>query len=204
MPPADAQADDRLSRASRGEQAAIESLLAEQAPAIERYMLRHAGALLRERESASDLAQSVCREVLARLREGRIRFQGEAEFRQWLYRAAVLKLMSRRRYWQAERRDARRPAPWSLLDPNDSGSTEPFVDPATPSADAALLEEVERFARALARLSRDDGEVITLYHLEGLSHEEIADRKRITPAHSRVLLARALARLGKLSSSAAP
>jgi RNA polymerase sigma-70 factor (ECF subfamily) len=195
------QSEDRWSRASSGEQAAIESLLAEQAPAIERFMLRHAGALLRERESASDLAQSVCREVLARLRDGRIRFQGEAEFRQWLYRAAVLKMMNRQRYWQAERRDGGRLAAPELLGSGVSGAAEVFVESASPSADAALLEDVERFARALAGLPQDFSEVITLYHLEGLSHEEIARRKGITQAHSRVLLARALSRLGKLSGS---
>ncbi len=204
MPPSPPDPGDLLSRASHGDEAAIELLLSEHRPAIERFMLRNAGALLRERESASDLAQSVCREVLARLRDGRIRFQGEAEFKQWLYRAAVLKMMSRQRYWQAERRDAGEARERDLAPPDPSGGGEVFVDHATPSQDAALLEEVDRFAQALARLPQDYGEVIALYHLEGLSHEQIAVRKGITNAHSRVLLARALSRLSKLTGGLDP
>ena len=48
------------------------------------------GPQLRAKESASDLVQSVCREVLGRL--DRFQHGGEAGFRHWLYATALRKV----------------------------------------------------------------------------------------------------------------
>lgn len=182
-----------LRRLQSGDRAAVDALLEQHIPAVEAFVRRHAGKLVREHESAADVAQSVCREVLERFADGRVRLQGEAAFKSWLYRAAVLKMMSRRRHWQAERRDAgRRVAPadsaWAAAD-----------DPSpSPSREAALHEQMERVAAALADLSEAHRDVILLHHVEGLSHREIGERLGIAESHSRVLLSRGLARLSGL------
>jgi RNA polymerase sigma-70 factor (ECF subfamily) len=183
--------------ASTGDRDAVGRLLERHLPVIEGFVRRHAGRMLLERESPSDVAQSVCREVLERLRDGRVRYEGEAPFRAWLQRAAVMKMMMRRRFWQAERRDAgvrHAPPPGASSD----GGT-PFVDSATPSRQAALDEELERLAAALASLPERYREVIAMHHVERLSHREIAERLSVTESHSRVLLSRALARLATLT-----
>lgn len=183
-------ADAWVRRVQSGDRDAVEGLLREHLPAVEAFVRRHAGNLVRAKESPSDVAQSVCREVLERLADGRVRLQGEAAFKSWLYRAAVLKMMARQRHWQAERRD-----PGRLRAPADDESAQPFVEQGTPSRQAALHEDMDRLAAALAMLPESQRDVILLHHVEGLPHREIGERLGLSESNSRVLLSRALARL---------
>lgn len=191
-----------FSEASQGDEGAVLALLERFAPDLQLYVARHAGELVRRQESASDLAQSVCREALESLRSGRFRYQGEGPFRQWLYRAAVMKLLNRHRHWNAERRDPRRATP---LAAGGDDSLEPArapepADSATPSLDAVWSEELERFQAAFAQLSERHQEVVRLHHVDGLSHAEIAARLETSEANSRMLLSRALGRLATLAT----
>ena len=189
---------DRLVEgASRGDGAAIESLLARYLPDLERYVRRNAGAVVRSRESGSDLVQSVCREVLERLGSERFEYQGEAEFKQWLYRAALLKIMNRHRFYTADKRDAGREQP---LESGMHGRAAEALHRsfATPSGDAMLREDLARIEGAFAQLKPAYREIITLAYVDGLPHKDIAARLAISEANSRVLLSRALARLAKL------
>lgn len=186
---------DLLARATSGDSAAIERLMVDHLPGLRGYLARNAGELVRQNESVADLAQSVCREALAHLRDGRLCFQGEAEFKQWLYRAAVLKLSTRRRYWgSAGRAEIARNLSASELRPAAEGPT--------PSEDVHLREELDRFRRAFEQLTPENQELIALFHVEGLSHAEIAARLSITEVNSRVRLARALAQLARLGAPA--
>lgn len=185
-------------RASGGDAAAVEDLLVRYLPDVEAYVARHAGALLSARESGADLAQSVCREALERLRSGRFRFEGEGPFRQWLYRAAVLKLMGRARYWRAEQRDPGR----ELAGGSQDGAVEHALalDSVTPSRAAEAAEELARLERAFAALEDGEREMLQCFYVEGLAHAEIAAQRGTSEAYSRTLLSRALARLAKLGA----
>jgi len=185
--------DELVSKASQGDAGAVESLLARYLPDLVVYIERHAARSVRERESKQDLAQSVCREVLEKLRDGRLAFRGEPEFRQWLYRAAVLKLADRARFWKAERRDAGREQPIAAA----SGSGFHPADPQTPSQHALAHEELARFEEAVASLPERSREVLALRLVEGLSHREMAERLATSEANSRMLLSRALAQLAQ-------
>src|SRR5262245_55280062 len=94
--------------ASRGDRAAFEKAIAGHVPGLVRFLARRAEGVVLDRESASDLAQSVCREALERIATDRLRFRGEAELKQWLYKAALLKVSEKRRHYLAQRRDAGR------------------------------------------------------------------------------------------------
>ena len=183
--------EQTVSGASRGDARAVESLLARFLPGLRGYIARNAGQLVQAKESSSDLAQSVCREVLERLGDERLDYRGEAEFKQWLYQAAVHKLQNRHRFYKAERRDAGR---------EDDGSRfgAAFGDIGTPSREAMSREDGEAFDRAFAELPEQHQEVIRLARLEGLSHAGVAERLGVTESHSRVLLARAMAKLARL------
>jgi RNA polymerase sigma-70 factor (ECF subfamily) len=174
--------------AATGDDAAVEELLARYLPDLERYVAHNAGGFVLAHESRSDLVQSVCREVIVRLRDGRFSYRGEARFRQWLYRAAVMKMMNRHRFYRAARRDAGQVTP-----PADSPDVP--APGATPSEEAGLREDLDRFARAFARLPDNYRTIIQLHHADGRPHAEIARELGITEAHSRVLLSRALAKL---------
>jgi RNA polymerase sigma-70 factor (ECF subfamily) len=175
----------------------VQALLERYAPDLERYVARHAGGLVRARESSSDLAQSVCREVLERLADGRFRYAGEAAFRQWLYRAAVMKMLQRHRHWQAERRDPAREVGRGPV--TEEHGLSALAAGATPSEDAIRIEELERFREAFERLAERDQDLIRLHHAEGRTHAEIAAELGISEASSRMALSRALARLAKLA-----
>ncbi len=187
MPPPD---EELLRRATTGDPAAVEGLLVRYLPDLVAYLDRRAARWLRQRESAADLAQSVCREVLAHLRDGRFVFQGEPQFRQWLYRAAVIKLIERARHGGAERRDPGREVP-------GSAALDVPADAASPSELASFEEDLERFQVAFASLPPRAQEVISLKLALGLSHAEVAARLGVTEGNSRVLLARALAQLAQ-------
>ncbi|MCE9594554.1 MAG: RNA polymerase sigma factor [Planctomycetes bacterium] len=179
--------------ATTGDSGAIEALLERYLPDIRAYVARNAGEMVRAKESAADLAQSVCREVLESLKAGRLAYRGEAEFKQWLYRAAVMKMMNRRRFYTADRRDVR--AEEAALDAS-AFPNEPAVS-ATPSRAAAWQEELVLFEEAFAKLPENYRDILALHHVEQLSHAEIATRLGISEANSRMLLSRALARLAR-------
>jgi RNA polymerase sigma factor (sigma-70 family) len=181
------------------DRAAIEQELARQLPALTRFLARRAAGVVLERESASDLAQSVCREALERVAGERLKFEGAAELKQWLYKAALLKISERRRHHLAQRRDAGREVAlpsWS----QGLSRAEFFRTLLTPSRVAAAREDLDRIESAFDRLTPDHRRVITMAKVEGLSHQEIAARLGTSEGNSRVMLSRALARLATLAT----
>ena len=181
-----------IARASRGDAAASERVIAAWAPSLERYLRRRASRRVLARESAADLAQSVCREALERIRSGALVYQGDEALRSWLYGAAELKVRNRLRHLGALKR-AEDPAALGRSEaPIDALASDP-----SPSAAAERIEDSERFRLALTALEPRQRECVELFHLGGLSHAELAARLGITEVHSRTLLARALARLAR-------
>jgi len=180
---------DPISRASQGDRAAIEPLLERYLPAIEAYLGRQASARVRAKESPTDLAQSVCRELLERVAEGRFQFQDEPSFRKWLYRAALLKVLNKHRYWGAEGRADQAPYEDTLT---------PGTGAGTPSEQLMAEEQLAALEQAFKRLPDHYFQIISLSYVERLPHAEIAQRMQITEGNSRVLLARALAALARL------
>ena len=194
---ADDELREMLDLASSGDRGAIQDLLTRYADDLQGYVRRHAGDALSMKESASDLAQSVCREVLEGAARGAFEYRGEAQFRAWLYQAALHKIQMKARYWHAQRREGGREEPV----PDEGGSTdERFLDLHTPSHSAEHREERGRLVAALQGLDPEQRQLIEWAHLEGLSHKVIAERLGITEAHSRVLLSRALARLARIAA----
>lgn len=188
MPP---ESEAWIARASQGDAGAIERLLVHYWPDIAAYFGRHLPVGL----EAADLAQSVCREVLAHLRDGRLCFAGEPQFRQWLYRAAALKL------WEHQRRRGRAAERAAPLASDSQALGAPPAAGDSPSEAAQLHEHLEAFVAAFARLEARQAQVFLWHHLHGLPHAEIAQRLGIEPSHSRTLLARALARLSALGGA---
>lgn len=73
---------------------------------------------------------------------------------------------------------------------------------STPSRAAMGAEQLAAFEQVFDRLPEDYREVITLSKLVGLSHAEIAVEMKRSEGAVRVLLHRALARLGVLLETA--
>jgi RNA polymerase sigma factor (sigma-70 family) len=171
----------------------LDRLLEEHLPRLRAFVRLRTNQAIRARESCSDLVQSVCREVLQE--QARFEFQGEAAFRNWLYTAALRKIVSRDRHWHAQRRDVgREQSPAS-----DSGVGRDILDAyatvTTPSMLVVRKESEAAFEAAFDTLSDEHREIVTLNKLVGLSHQEIAEQLGKSEEACRQLLRRALVKL---------
>ena len=182
--------------AARGERDAVDQLLGRYLPELRAFVRLRAGAMVRARESSSDLVQSVCREVLQHIE--RFKFPSEPAFKQWLYTTALRKILNRQEYYLAQKRDALRESPLDSERSSDERMMEAYRTFSTPSRRAMLREEMERIERAFETLPDEYREVITLAHIVGLSRAEIAVQMNKSEGAVRILLHRALAKVSSL------
>ncbi|MCK6445899.1 MAG: RNA polymerase sigma factor [Planctomycetes bacterium] len=178
-----------IESAQRGDELALETLLGRYLPGLRAFVRLRAGPTVRAHESASDIAQSACREVLQNLAS--FKYGGEAGFKHWLYATALRKLQKRDEHWRAQKREAAR------VVANDDALLELYRNVSSPSRRAMAKEELERIERAFDELGEEEREVITLARIVGLPHKEIAEALGKTEGATRVLLHRALAKLAE-------
>lgn len=159
-------------------------------PQLHSYVRARLGSELRARESSLDVVQSVCRQLL----EGRenFDFQGEDRFRGWLFTAAFNKVRERHRRLHAEKRGGGRE---ELVAENVMATA--MLNLLTPSKDAVGNETASAVSSALAALSEEHREVITLSRLVRLPHRVIAEVMERSEEATRQLLARAMLRLAR-------
>ncbi|MEZ5962803.1 MAG: sigma-70 family RNA polymerase sigma factor [Planctomycetota bacterium] len=178
------------------DEAEIGRLLTENMPALRAFVRLRTNRAIRDRESHSDLVQSICREVLGGAE--RLAYQGEAAFRGWLFTTALRKLVERQRHMRALKRDVGREV---RADAGGGSGSDPdilwaaYATVTTPSMVLSAREQMESLERAFDELPDDYREVITLHKIVGLSHEEIARQTGRNEAACRQLLRRALIRL---------
>lgn len=185
----DSTLEQIVREASAGDALAVDDLLQQYLPSVRAYLRVRAGKLLLDKESASDLAQSVCRDVLENL--ARFRYDGEDGFRRWLFKTAQRKIRDRYEYYRAAKRQPPGRRAEALCD-----SLACYGDLPTPSRHAMAREELERVEEALSHLPAEQQEVVILAKLVGLSRQAIAEELGKTEGAVRMLLHRALARLG--------
>jgi len=184
-----------VEQATRGDGDAVDALLERHLPNLLTYVRLHAGPLVLGKESATDLVQSVCRQVLGEL--GRFEYRGEPAFRKWLFTTALNKIRERHRYWRAECRDPRREAePVRSTSGFDLGALAASL--ASPSQVAIAEEDMARLEQCFEQLADDDKRVVTLSRILGLPHVEVARELGRSEGATRVMLHRALYRLGAL------
>ena len=182
-----AVADDDLrlyEHATQGDAGALEQLLQHYLPQLHAFVHVRLGSL-RAREASLDVVQSVCRELLAE--RDTFAFRGEDRFRSWLFTAALNKLRERHRRQRAGKRDMARDS----AAPVDQ-SFAAIAHLLTPSQDAIGNETTVAVAAALAELSEEHREVITLARLVRLPHKVIAETMGRSEEAARQLLARAM------------
>lgn len=171
----------------------VDRLLAENLTGLRAYLRVRAGAAIRARLNHSDLVQSVCREVLESA-EG-FDFKGDAAFRNWLYTAALRKLVQLDRRQHAARRDVRRELPIDAEGGIDAAVLQGYASATTPSLLAMGREGAAKLEEAFDDLSEEHREIITMARFCGLSHAEIAERLGKSEEACRQLLRRALVKL---------
>lgn len=183
-----------VQRAQGGDRDAAGQLLQQHLSGLRAFVRAKSGELIRQRESCSDLVQTVCREALDAI--GEYQWRGAASFRNWLFTVALNKIRGRADYYGAERRDARREAG------GDDALAFAYASMFGPSQHAIAAEAVADFERALDLLSDEHREIIVLSRMVGLDHGEIAEQLGIERATVRTRLARALSRLATAMAKA--
>src|SRR5262245_51030734 len=114
----------------------LTTIFAEHWHGLARFVRDRCGGVIRRKESASDIAQSVCREAI----EHWSRFRGNpAELRQWLFQIAKRKIIDRHRYWSYDKREIDRETGMSAA--FDASSPAP-----SPSDDAIGDEQANQLA----------------------------------------------------------
>lgn len=163
----EAQADALLiDRAKRGDVKAFEMLVVKYQRRVERLIAR----MLRDVDLVSDVAQ----ETFIRAYRALPNFRGESAFYTWLYRIAVNTAKKTMADLQRDRLlvDSARPRE----DENETSTARDEPSHAeTPEALLATQQIAQAVNAAMAALSEDLRQAITLREIEGLSYEEIAD-----------------------------
>lgn len=185
-----------LARAADGDRAAIGQVLVDNLPQLEAYLRLQAGPAIRRKESLSDLVQSVC---LAALRDlSGFEFRGESQFRHWLCKHALHKLVNKHEYYAAQKRDVAREAQAGPAPDSDASGDlllQCYATICTPSRCASAREQLQQFEAAFDELAEDYREAITLRRIVGLDYPEIAEVMQRSEGAVRNLVYRGLARL---------
>jgi RNA polymerase sigma-70 factor (ECF subfamily) len=180
---------DRLfDDATRGDRQALDELLLRYMPQLRAFVHARLGARLRAHESSLDVVQSVCRELVGA--RDQFDFRGEDRFRAWLFTSALNKLRERHRRLHADKRDVAREQPDVDLD-----GASLVANWLTPSQEAIGNEAASAVREALAALTEEHREVITLTRLVRLPHKVVAEVMSRSEEATRQLLARAMLRL---------
>ncbi len=187
-PPEGSPADsaELVRSASTGDARSLAVLLERYLPRLRAFVRLRVDATVRAQESASDLVQTVCREVLQNAEH--FEYQGEDRFRAWLFQTALNKIRDRARYHHADRR-----SPKAEDRQAESGDQpDPNGPQHSPSQVAMAKETAEAMEQAFDLLTDDHREVITLSRIVGLPHAEIARIMGRSELAVRGLLSRAL------------
>lgn len=125
--------------------------------------------LTANREDAADLTQDAFIKAFQSIQ----RFSGQSSFFTWLYRIAVNSALSHlrkarlRSFFSLERIDSDEPVAKEIIDA--------LTDKQGGERDAYVRELQEKLNAAMQKLSIKHRTVVTLFEIEGLSHQEIAD-----------------------------
>jgi RNA polymerase sigma factor (sigma-70 family) len=171
----------------------IDRLVDENLPALRAYVRARLGPGLAAHESASDVVQSVCRELVAEHRD--LDYRGDAAFRGWLFSAALHKIWQHDRHRRAKKRAGPEPKPGTTSEGEARSLLDGYAHLVTPSREVSAREQVSTVEQALAALTDSDRELIALAKIANLPHAEIAARTGRSEEACRQALRRALVRL---------
>jgi len=159
----------------------LEAARAGDARAMEALYREHSGrvySVVRRLVGDDHLAEDVSQDAWVRAFEKLGSFRGDAAFGTWMHRLAVNSALNRLR------RQGRRPDVESAADP----------PPSPQEPDERVLNQ-RVLGQALDRLPEGYRRVLVMHDVEGMTHEEIADRLGIATGTSKSQLHKARARM---------
>ena len=175
----------RVPPATRNEQ--FDHRLEENVALLRRYVRAKAGPAIRAKEPVSDIVQSVVRSACEAPLDAR---EDDAAFRRWICTIAANKIISKNRFYSAERREADRERTIG-----EQGRHLHGEDESSPALRAERIEDLERLRRALDALDPSDREIVILRKLFDVPTQEIAERAGLSASTVRGRLAGAMTEL---------
>lgn len=166
----------------------LDALFARHLPPLVAFVRARAGRALAGRESAIDIAQSVCREVLQDM--GKLEYRGDDAFRGWLFMQASRKILDRNRFLHRERRDIGRE---ETSDAEAASLLTAYATLGTPSRCASAREELARIESAVQDLPEAQRDAVAMSRLMGMGYPQIAELMGLSESAVRGLVARGLA-----------
>ena len=191
-----------LERVRRGDDRAIEELLARHRPALLRFVGLRLDARLSPRLDPSDVVQEAQLEVVRHIRDYLRR--EPMPFWLWLHRTTYQNLIRLRR---THRNAARRSVDREVALPDASSillARKLFADHPWPGQQLVDEEIRRRVHEALARLDEIDREVLQLRAFEGLENDEVAQVLGLEPGTASKRYGRALLRLRRALAAGSP
>lgn len=184
----------QITAARQGDSRALDSLFERHLPPLIAFIRARSGPAVLARESAVDVAQSVCRELL--LDAEHIELRDEGAFRNWLMMAAMRKVWDRAKALRRQCRDVsrERELPPSRLEADAILACAPQ---ATPSQHAIASEQLERVEQALLSLPEDQREAVAMSRMLQLDYAQIAAQMGRSESAVRGLVARGLLALAE-------
>lgn len=113
-------------------------------------------------------AEEAVSDVFVKLWKAAAGFRGDAKFTTWLYRIAG---NTARDFLRSRKARPEFPVDDEILSEMDLSDGSSVVDPET---SVVSKEELERIERAMLRLSPEDRQLVTLFHIRELGLDEIA------------------------------
>ncbi len=200
MATADAQTEELLNRAAKGDRAARDLLLERHRPRLRQMVAVRLDPRLAPRVDPSDVVQEALLDAEQMLSD--YLTERPLPFYPWLRRLAWKRLMKLyQHHLDAQKRSAKREACTIPLLPDESAWRlgECLVDPGTSPSNRLVRKELcQRVQAALARLAEIDREVLVLRFVEQLSTSEAAAILEITESALKSRQTRALTRLCRL------
>ncbi|MEZ6197715.1 MAG: sigma-70 family RNA polymerase sigma factor [Planctomycetota bacterium] len=179
-----------IERAQGGDPEALSRVFEVYRDRIHALVRKKLGDPLRRNLDSSDVVQSVCLEALQDI--DKVEYRDEDGFVRWLARIAENTIRDRHRYFGARKRRGPGRAddlPLSQADAEAQG--------LTPSRELSNAEQMALVLDALGRLPEEYRRVIRLVRFEKKSHAEAGEALGRSEKATRMLLARARARLAR-------
>ena len=185
-----------IERAQAGDRSAFDSLFERYADELHQFINSRLDARVRVRVAASDIVQDTQMEAFRRFLDYCNR--RPMPFRIWLRKNAYERLLNvRRDHINTAKRAIGREQP--LLDESSVLLASMVSNGVTsPSERLSKLEYRETIALLIQSMSEDDRNVLLMRHVDGMTHQDIADLLGIECAAARKRYARALVRLETL------
>ena len=198
MWPQNADTQNLLDQAKKGDAEAVDQLLARHREPIRRLIDLRLDPAIVQRVDASDVVQDVLLEASKRLRD--YLKNPAMPFHLWLRHIAKDHIIdAHRRHHQAQKRGVNREQPLARPGWMDKSSLElagQLIDPERTPASAALQEELQRRLHvALVGLDEDDRDILLMRHFEQLSNQDVASSLGLTEAAASMRYLRAIRRL---------